>query len=51
VPERIEEVAQRCELGTAANLRLHLARDASTTPSAYRSAYRGVAEPATSSTR
>jgi hypothetical protein len=34
VPERIEEVAQRCGLGTAANLRLHLARDASTTPSA-----------------
>ena len=32
----IEEVAWRCGLGTAANLRLHLARDASPTPTAYR---------------
>jgi transcriptional regulator GlxA family with amidase domain len=37
----IEEVAWRCGLGTAANLRLHLARDASTTPSAYRNTFRG----------
>jgi transcriptional regulator GlxA family with amidase domain len=37
----IEEVAQRCGLGTAANLRLHLARDAATTPTAYRRAFRG----------
>ena len=36
----IEEVAWRCGLGTAANLRLHLARDASTTPTAYRRAFR-----------
>jgi len=36
----IEEVAWRCGLGTAANLRLHLARDASITPTAYRSAFR-----------
>jgi transcriptional regulator GlxA family with amidase domain len=41
----IEEVAWRCGLGTAANLRLHLAREAQTTPSAYRRAFRssGVA--------
>jgi transcriptional regulator GlxA family with amidase domain len=39
----IEEVAQRCGLGTAANLRLHLAREASTTPTAYRHAFRGTA--------
>lgn len=38
----IEEVAQRCGLGTAANLRLHLGRDAATTPSAYRHAFRGA---------
>lgn len=36
----IEQVAQRSGLGTAANLRLHLARDAHTTPTAYRRAYR-----------
>ena len=36
----IEHVAARCGLGTAANLRLHLARDATTTPTAYRRAYR-----------
>jgi len=39
----IEEVAQRCGLGTAANLRAHFARDAATTPTAYRRAYRGAA--------
>ncbi len=39
----IEEVAWRCGLGTAANLRLHLARDASVTPTAYRHAFRGDA--------
>jgi transcriptional regulator GlxA family with amidase domain len=38
----IEEVAWRCGLGTAANLRLHLARDAATTPTAYRRAFRGL---------
>lgn len=42
----IEEVAWRCGLGTAANLRLHLARDASITPSAYRNTFRGAAIPA-----
>ena len=41
----IEEVAWRCGLGTAANLRLHLARDGATTPSAYRRAFRGEAAP------
>ena len=37
----IDQVAERCGLGTAANLRLHLARDAGTTPTAYRRTYRG----------
>jgi transcriptional regulator GlxA family with amidase domain len=37
----IDEVASRCGLGTAANLRLHLARESATTPSAYRTAFRG----------
>jgi transcriptional regulator GlxA family with amidase domain len=37
----VEEVAWRCGLGTAANLRIHLARDAATTPTAYRHAFRG----------
>jgi transcriptional regulator GlxA family with amidase domain len=37
----VEVIAARCGLGTAANLRLHLARDAGTTPSAYRAAYQG----------
>ena len=37
----VEAVAARCGLGTAANLRLHLARDAGTSPTAYRAAYRG----------
>ncbi|HEY3980567.1 MAG TPA: helix-turn-helix domain-containing protein [Streptosporangiaceae bacterium] len=36
----VDEIARRCGLGTAANLRLNLARDAATTPSAYRSAFR-----------
>jgi transcriptional regulator GlxA family with amidase domain len=42
----VEEVAWRCGLGTAANLRLHLARDASITPTAYRKAFRGDGMPA-----
>jgi transcriptional regulator GlxA family with amidase domain len=42
----IEEVARRCGLGTAANLRLHLARDASITPTGYRRAFRGDPTPA-----
>jgi transcriptional regulator GlxA family with amidase domain len=37
----VEQIAARCGLGTAANLRLHLARDAATTPTAYRRAYQG----------
>ena len=37
----VDQVAVRCGLGTAANLRLHLGRDASTTPTAYRRTYRG----------
>ena len=37
----VEVIAARCGLGTAANLRLHLARDAGTTPTSYRSAYQG----------
>ncbi|TDC93309.1 helix-turn-helix domain-containing protein [Nonomuraea deserti] len=37
----VDEVARRSGLGTAANLRLHLSRDASTTPTAYRRTYRG----------
>jgi transcriptional regulator GlxA family with amidase domain len=41
----VDQVAARCGLGTAANLRLHLARDAGTTPSAYRRTYRGRRQP------
>ncbi|MBV9049827.1 MAG: helix-turn-helix domain-containing protein, partial [Solirubrobacterales bacterium] len=37
----IEEVAQRTGLGTAANLRIHLARETGTTPTAYRRAFGG----------
>lgn len=37
----VEQVAARCGLGAAANLRLHLARDTSTTPTAYRRTYQG----------
>ena len=36
----IEDVALESGLGTAANLRLHFAREVSTTPTAYRDAYR-----------
>jgi len=36
----IEEVAARSGLGTPANLRLHFARELSTTPTAYRQAFR-----------
>ncbi len=36
----VEDIAQRCGLGTAGNLRLHLAREAATTPTAYRRAFR-----------
>ena len=37
----VDIIAARCGLGTAANLRLHLARDAGATPTAYRAAYQG----------
>jgi AraC family transcriptional activator FtrA len=37
----VEAIAERCGLGTAANLRVHLARDAGATPSAYRAAFQG----------
>lgn len=37
----VEQVAERCGLGTAANLRLHMARDTSTTPTAYRRTFQG----------
>ena len=37
----VEVIAARCGLGTAANLRLHLARDTGATPTAYRAAYQG----------
>jgi transcriptional regulator GlxA family with amidase domain len=37
----VDAISARCGLGTAANLRLHLARDAGVTPSAYRAAYQG----------
>jgi transcriptional regulator GlxA family with amidase domain len=39
----VETIAHRCGLGTAANLRLHLARDSETTPTAYRRASRAAA--------
>jgi transcriptional regulator GlxA family with amidase domain len=39
----VEVIAARCGLGSAANLRLHLARDAGATPTAYRAAYQGRA--------
>jgi transcriptional regulator GlxA family with amidase domain len=38
----VEVIAARCGLGTAANLRVHLARDAGATPTAYRAAYQGT---------
>jgi transcriptional regulator GlxA family with amidase domain len=36
----IDEVARRCGLGTAVNLRTHLARHSGSTPTAYRTAFR-----------
>ena len=38
----VEQIAAKSGLGSAANLRLHLARDASSTPTAYRRVYRGT---------
>jgi len=40
----VEQVAQRCGLGTAANLRLHFRRSVGTTPTAYRRAFSGSSE-------
>jgi transcriptional regulator GlxA family with amidase domain len=37
----VEQIAERSGLGSTANLRVHLARDAGTTPTAYRAAYQG----------
>ncbi|HEX4061279.1 MAG TPA: helix-turn-helix domain-containing protein [Streptosporangiaceae bacterium] len=37
----VEVIAARCGLGTAANLRVHLARDVGVTPTVYRAAYQG----------
>jgi transcriptional regulator GlxA family with amidase domain len=37
----VDEIARRSGLGSPANLRVHLARDAGTTPTAYRAAYQG----------
>ncbi len=37
----VDDVAARSGLGSATNLRLHLARDAGTTPTAYRATYQG----------
>ncbi|MFE7954832.1 GlxA family transcriptional regulator [Streptomyces sp. NPDC057413] len=41
----VEEIARRCGLGSAANLRLHLARDAATTPTGYRRTFRARSRP------
>lgn len=41
----IDQIAARAGLGTAANLRLQLARDIATTPTAYRRTYRGSRRP------
>ena len=35
----IEQIAEQCGLGTAANLRVHFARQAGVTPTAYRAAF------------
>jgi transcriptional regulator GlxA family with amidase domain len=39
----VDDVAERCGLGSAVTLRAHLAREAATTPTAYRQAHRQVA--------
>jgi transcriptional regulator GlxA family with amidase domain len=38
----VDEVAERCGLGSAATLRVHLARQSGTTPIAYRRSHRGT---------
>jgi transcriptional regulator GlxA family with amidase domain len=42
----VDEVAERCGLGSAATLRVHLARQSGTTPTAYRRSRRRGAAPA-----
>jgi transcriptional regulator GlxA family with amidase domain len=44
----VDQVAERAGFGTAANLRLYLARDASTSPTGYRRTYRGRRVPSAS---
>ena len=39
-PARIDEIAQRCGFGSTASLRAHFRRHVSTTPTAYRKAFR-----------
>jgi transcriptional regulator GlxA family with amidase domain len=39
----VDDIASRCGLGSAANLRLHFARVVGTTPTAYRQMFRGAA--------
>ncbi len=39
----VEEIAQRCGLGSAGNLRLHLGRETAMTPAQYRRAFRSAA--------
>jgi transcriptional regulator GlxA family with amidase domain len=41
----VEQVARSTGLGTAANLRIHLARETGTTPTAYRRTFRGDSGP------
>ena len=41
----VDDVAERCGLGSAATLRVHLARESALTPTAYRQAHRQLAEP------
>jgi transcriptional regulator GlxA family with amidase domain len=38
----VDEIAERCGLGSAATLRVHLARQSGTTPTAYRRSHRGT---------
>ena len=42
----VDDVAERCGLGSAATLRVHLARESGTTPTAYRRSHRRSSPPA-----
>jgi transcriptional regulator GlxA family with amidase domain len=42
---QVDEVAERCGLGSAATLRVHLARESGTTPTAYRASRRHGSSP------